>query len=615
MLYPSQDTKASAEMQEFTYTPLGSTQSTRLIKILPGEAISSMKCHIFEINLHDIPVAGYSALSYCWGSASKTEPITLNHYPFFVTENLYAALQVLRESHSTNLFWIDAICINQSDLEERSAQVQNMKRIYEQASMVVIWLGAGSAETRVAMCFIEKIWDFWNSLAAAHGNDKTVLLDISVKEASTLFDSWEGVIDFTPLDGLALLLRRPWFERVWIVQEATTPDNDSVVLCGNAVVCWDALITATEVITHLMWRPELQGFFANSQPIDNQSLRRLFNLEKQRQYKTPVFNLLQVLAKYRHFKAGDLRDKIYALRGLAADLSEDELVPNYSLPPPVIFASVAQHFIISKRSFECLGFCDFSKSDLRQPSWVPDWSSPSIRHPLAKRQIHDSCGEDRRVYEAATLTVPSDSERQWNCTIKDELVLTVAGFLVDTVSRVVNFDIPDACVTEDGSSIGQSFSEGPAIYGLNIPESDLYRGSSEPLKMAYSRTVVADVMKAGNVRSRGYAITLDYWSRIRSYTQPPADYKFRKEWGSLLFSTTERSLFWTHDGYLGLGPTNVKPGDWVCIFFGGEVLYLLRSLRGTSRFIGECYIHGLMDGEAYALLDDRSHTVENFVIE
>jgi len=51
------------------------------------------------------------------------------------------------------------------------------------------------------------------------------------------------------------------------------------------------------------------------------------------------------------------------------------------------------------------------------------------------------------------------------------------------------------------------------------------------------------------------------------------------------------------------------------IFFGGEVLYLLRSIGGTSHFIGECYVHGLMDGEAYALLDGGSHTVENFVIE
>ncbi|KAH6663199.1 heterokaryon incompatibility protein-domain-containing protein [Halenospora varia] len=537
-------------MQEFTYTPLGFAQSTRLIKILPGESISSIKCHIFEINLQDLPISGYTALSYCWGSASKTEPITLNHYPFRVTKNLYAALQILRESHSTDLFWIDAMCVNQSDPEERSAQVQKMKKIYEQASRVVIWLGPGSAETMVAMRFIEKIRGIWNSLAAVHGNDKTALLDITVKEASILFDSREGVVDFKPLEGLALLLRRPWFERVWIVQEATTPENDKIVLCGNAVVCWDALITTTEVITHLMWRPGLQGLFANVQSIDNQSLRRLFNLEKQRQYKTPVFNLLQILAKYRHFKAGDPRDKIYALRGLAADLLEDELVPNYSLPPPAVFALAAQHFIISKRSFECLGFCDFSKRDLRQPSWVPDWSSPSIRHPLAKRQIHDSCGEGHRVYGAATLNVLSDNERQWNCTIKDGLVLTVAGFQVDTVSRVVNFDVLDACVADDGYSIAHSFNS-----------------------------------------------------------------KFRKEWGSLLFSTTKRSLFWSHDGYLGLGPTDVKPGDRVCIFFGGEVLYLLRFIRETSHFIGECYVHGLMDGEAYALLDDGSHTVETFVIE
>ncbi|KAF4609400.1 hypothetical protein G7Y89_g15869 [Cudoniella acicularis] len=300
----------TTKIGEFTYPPLRSAQSTRLIKILPNKA--SIECHIIEIDLCNLPPSGYTALSYCWGSVSKNERISLNNCPFWVTKNLHDALQVLRELHATDSFWIDAICINQEDSEEQSAQVQKMKKIYEQANRVVIWLGSGSPETTVAIRFIEKIWCFWNSLAATHGNDKTTLLDISMKEAKTLFESRQGVVDFTPIEGLARLLRRPWFERVWIVQEATTPENDKVVLCGDTTIPWDALLIATELITKFMWRPELQGFFSNVQPFDDQSLRRLFNLEKQRQYKTPVFSLLQILAKYRHFEAGDPRDKIYS---------------------------------------------------------------------------------------------------------------------------------------------------------------------------------------------------------------------------------------------------------------------------------------------------------------
>ncbi|KAF4610419.1 hypothetical protein G7Y89_g15700 [Cudoniella acicularis] len=180
---------------------------------------------------------------------------------------------------------------------------------------------------------------------------------------------------------------------------------------------------------------------------------------------------------------------------------------------------------------------------------------------------------------------------------------------------VANFDVPDAGLAKEGHTVAQNSDGGPALYGLNIPESDLYKGSSEPLKTAYSRTLVADVMKVSNKRTRGYAITLDYWSRVRNYTEPPTDPNYRTEFGSLLFSKSGRSLFWTEDGYLGLGPTDVKPGDHVCIFFGGEVLYLLRSIGIHYLFVGECYVHGLMDGEAYALLDDGLHTVEKFVIE
>jgi vancomycin permeability regulator SanA len=77
-----------------------------------------------------------------------------------ITQNLHIALQYLRQKDKPRLFWIDAICINQTDLEERSAQVLKMKDIFEKANDVVIWLGVGSDETALAMSFIRKVWRF-----------------------------------------------------------------------------------------------------------------------------------------------------------------------------------------------------------------------------------------------------------------------------------------------------------------------------------------------------------------------------------------------------------------------------------------------------------------------
>jgi hypothetical protein len=74
----------------------------------------------------------YRALSYEWGSSTPTVTIQCNDSNFEVTTNLAAALHRLRKLDGPKIFWIDALCINQKDLEERNQQVAQMGRIYSQ---------------------------------------------------------------------------------------------------------------------------------------------------------------------------------------------------------------------------------------------------------------------------------------------------------------------------------------------------------------------------------------------------------------------------------------------------------------------------------------------------
>jgi Heterokaryon incompatibility protein (HET) len=116
--------------------------------------------------MHAAESVEYRALSYCWEGSTKPATLYVDGIPVKIGQNLNCALHQLRtnlfyctnllcscsddyrypatlERHITSpeLLWIDALCINQNDLEERSTQVAMMKDIYARAAEVVIWLG------------------------------------------------------------------------------------------------------------------------------------------------------------------------------------------------------------------------------------------------------------------------------------------------------------------------------------------------------------------------------------------------------------------------------------------------------------------------------------------
>ncbi|EME79024.1 uncharacterized protein MYCFIDRAFT_34050, partial [Pseudocercospora fijiensis CIRAD86] len=93
----------------------------------------------------------YICLSYCWGAPTKSRSITVNGSRLMVTENLHSALSAIhRHHHHGTYYWIDAICINQDDIVERSRQVAQMWKIFASAEKVFAWLGDSDEESKLA---------------------------------------------------------------------------------------------------------------------------------------------------------------------------------------------------------------------------------------------------------------------------------------------------------------------------------------------------------------------------------------------------------------------------------------------------------------------------------
>jgi hypothetical protein len=159
----------------FSYTPLANPGSQiRLLKI-PLDiklyvGISSLSPLTGKLATYDIPIGTLSrarrllrasrlplffALSYVWGDPRRSHEIWIDGKRLGITKNLYLALRSMQSGVTGTVHvWADAVCINQGDNSEKSAQIQLMREIYHCASGVRIWLGLGTPETTRCLRFV-----------------------------------------------------------------------------------------------------------------------------------------------------------------------------------------------------------------------------------------------------------------------------------------------------------------------------------------------------------------------------------------------------------------------------------------------------------------------------
>jgi hypothetical protein len=210
-------------------------------KVVPGKDAKELGGSNHESGVAMIETPPYIALPYCWGDPSVTIPILLNGCSFQVTANLHSFLQHFRQSQTASVLWIDAICINQGDAAERSSLVRRMKSIYENAKHMLIWLGPAGDDSSLAIAKI-------SSIAGMYASAKTQLemqgvpseeagniaIDAITKEgsASIVMQPLAAPYDRDLWTALERLFKRPWWFRLWIIQEATT-QVDTMLVCGN----------------------------------------------------------------------------------------------------------------------------------------------------------------------------------------------------------------------------------------------------------------------------------------------------------------------------------------------------------------------------------------------
>jgi hypothetical protein len=140
---------------KYTYEPLQTARSTRLIQLLPSKLNGQLRGTLVEANLED--TINYEAISYSWDAQQPDRKVIIGNTYLLITANYEDALRQLRRTFSPRVLWVDSICIDQSSIPERNQQVKLMGEIYGKAHEVVIWLGKEAQFTKAIFKGINEI--------------------------------------------------------------------------------------------------------------------------------------------------------------------------------------------------------------------------------------------------------------------------------------------------------------------------------------------------------------------------------------------------------------------------------------------------------------------------
>ncbi|KAF1960420.1 HET-domain-containing protein, partial [Byssothecium circinans] len=321
-------------MSQYRYSELSSeTDSIRLLRLMPHEdETADIQCELFEYPLPNSCKRThlYDALSYVWGNPDEKLPIFIHEQRVDVTVNLRAALSRLRNHSLERILWVDAICIDQANQKEKGHQIQSMAKIYGQADRVVVWLGEAADDSDLAL----------EEIHVAGG------------KMSTNSSKSERI-----RQAVLALLQRPWFRRIWILQEVAAARH-VLIMCGSKKIDGYVFCLGIDSLKDFYEdRPELSGLIRSvTYLIRGAIFRPGYSKGSSGRSSLDICSLGELMDMYHAHEATKRHDKVYALLGMSSDdLSEANLLPDYNDPWEELLQRLAKFLLGEKISVETWG--------------------------------------------------------------------------------------------------------------------------------------------------------------------------------------------------------------------------------------------------------------------
>lgn len=559
----------SEEKGLFEYMPLdpGGIRVLHLLPGRPGDAIQLVVRHE-QFSHYNVPQ--YSALSYTWGGMAETYDVAIRNHRcpdpprrLPITGNLFVALNGLRSPTEPLALWVDAVCVNQRDLDERGVHVARMDQIYLRAERVVVWLGPEADDSGVAIRAMDRVGEVlevdWQTrnITPSPGAE-------TYDEEAEKFSALGPAFSPGQLRAVSSLLQRRWFTRLWIRQEIGLARKETAVLvCGPDTVRWETFEKAGWLL--------YSDRFRRTEPVSKEDLKELAAgaglLVDVSNGGRPGVTLGHAFSLCRKAECEDPRDRIYANLSLINDAEREALgvVPDYKASTVEVYRRFAE------RALEVTGggllrYCVTPAKLKGLPSWVPDWTA---------RQTP--------VWFSA---LPSASIRGGAPVCVGERLQCVGGFCGALLEVLPPLDLDRL---DDGQLIDrlrEICDSCPGNYGTLRDRAEAFWGVLGARDFAELR-----------IPPRGYNLSLE--TCIRSLNPAETGYSASTLRSFLGIYTAHRRIAFTQENRVCLVPDTAEPGNEVWDLLGVGALMVLRRVGDAEyEVVGEAWVDGYYNNEA-----------------
>ena len=627
----------------------------RLIQLLSGQETDRLIGRLITVDATSAPQ--YVALSYVWGPPSQEgqnpQLILLDNVAIELRPNLDSAMRALRRLNQIIHIWVDALCINQDDVEEKDIQIPLMAKIYRLSDSVAVWLGETTSYGRVAFSFAN--WITKHPDLVVHGAEQQLKVLITA-----FFD----------------MIRNPWFQRKWVVADFVLAKRVNLHY-GKDALPWTIMAGAVYVIQSRAL-DLLQLFLHKDNNADNfldfladfkyQGVNAFVDLrdDMQRELSHPLqmdqrigldalvtknallnatqrdtSHLLQMnprigldalVTKTALLNAGVIHDAVYTMIFLTSEIApvsskvrKQRDVSYWSKIFPETYRMQRVDYDFSAQEV-CSAFVRYTIGFTRQLDiicrpWAPRLSNlPSW---IRSRSEHAF----RVLDDIRYCRVNADGLAVLTLTGQTLYSTSGKGCILKAVQAgIINLSRESPSLAVKGFELGMvDVIAPPAMNGV-LPkewrEIGEHRNTRKVSKDWFWRTLVADRSSTGSACPPWYNLAsehvlgnsdgLDLDTRRLMFESPPGiAFDFLNRVQSVIWG---RRLAVLDQGYLVMGPRACELGDRVCILYGCLVPVILRQIGDGERyrFMGECYVHGMMDGEAIMLKEQQDMPTKQF---
>ncbi|EON65769.1 hypothetical protein W97_05008 [Coniosporium apollinis CBS 100218] len=566
-----------------------SKREIRVLSFPPAELEDpEARCDIVHLSLDDRP--RYHALSYVWGELEPTRSLFVDGCRVDVRPNLFTALHHLRDAIPGEYLWVDALCINQMDKDERSSQIKIMGDIYRGAEKTLVWLGEEGDGSHLAM-------DLLSSVTSAGLQD---LFENPSRNAS-LEQSWVA---------LQILFRRPYWSRVWVLQEILL-SHPTKIFCGNCTCEWENVQMLLDPDNFKKFN--LCSHSARKALLSRTTLPKLLVEIIHRRQRGEQSRLLNYLILSRQRSATEPHDHVYGVLGL---VDQEILTADYNEAVEAVYKNVVKRLINLDGNLDVLSACCETSPTAEQehaphgPSDLvtssrPGQESGNYAHAARPSWVPQWCVRFEEDYQAFPLCSgpckASGDEKPQIQYLQSDQVMQVRGIAIDSIA----FVSPDLQTTR-----WPQVSEDWSAWSGYIHPTNPY-GDVEEQREAFLSTLHLGLYDKNNPR-KGDGSELFFDKAVRRTGNGVTE----EDTGGRTFGTAGRRFFGTRTGYMGRGLHDVRVGDLVVVLLGGKAPFVLREggMKNELLLVGECYVHGIMNGEAMQGVRDGARVLQDFCL-